>query len=133
MKTVFNLLVLTVFVAASITAFADVNRTANRKTPDDHSNDNNNKKRRGRSDDSNSSNSNSNSNRSSSPTSGGLNIEQARNIALQAVPGEIVKEEFENKRGRSIYEFYIRKGSGEIYEVYVDADSAKVTKVERED
>ena len=60
-------------------------------------------------------------------------IEQARNIALQAIPGEVVKEEFENKRGRSMYEFYVRKSNGDMYEVYVDAESAKVIKVERDD
>lgn len=132
MKTIFRLFALTVFVAGSMTAFAHVNGMAGRIRYNDHSNDNKNRKRHG-GDDPNSSRSNSNSNSGNSRTTGSLSIEQARNIALQAVPGEIIKEEFENKRGRSIYEFYIRKSSGEIFEVYVDADSGKVIKVERED
>lgn len=59
-----------------------------------------------------------------------ITAEEARKAALEAVPGTIIKEELENKRGRAVYEFYIRKADGSVYEVYVDGNSGKVTKVE---
>ncbi|MDM7923628.1 MAG: PepSY domain-containing protein [Pyrinomonadaceae bacterium] len=88
----------------------------------DHDQDNRGRRGRGRDD----WNSNSNSNRS-----GGIASADARRAALDAVPGEIIKEEYENESGRAVYEFYIRKGDGRVYEVYVDAGTAKVVKIER--
>ena len=81
---------------------------------------------RGRDDANSNSNSNSNSNRS-----GGIASADARRAALDAVPGEIIKEEYEHEDGRAVYEFYIRKADGGAYEVYVDARTAKVVKIER--
>lgn len=80
-------------------------------------------RRRGRgrgSDDSNSRNS-----------SGANNADAARRSALDAVPGRIIKEEYEYKDGREIYEFYIRDSDARVFEVYVDAVNARVIKIER--
>ncbi|HCA60048.1 MAG TPA: hypothetical protein DEP46_18950 [Blastocatellia bacterium] len=71
--------------------------------------------------------SNSNSNRSGGSVASG----EARNVALKAVPGDIIKEEFERENGRAVYEFYIRKTNGSVFEVYVDAETLKVVKIER--
>jgi uncharacterized membrane protein YkoI len=104
-----------------------------------HSQDDNNK-RRGRGhgrDDSNRHNGNRNSNNSNSNSSNAnrsgsqISSVKARVIALRAVPGTIVKGEFEEKNGRSIYEFYVRKNSGETFEVYVDAETGDIVKNER--
>jgi uncharacterized membrane protein YkoI len=59
-----------------------------------------------------------------------VSIEQARKVALEAVAGTILEEEYESKRGRNVYEFYIRKSDGSVYEVFVDADTGKVVKIE---
>ncbi len=126
---------LAVFVAGSMSAIVNANSIAGPAATDESSNDNKDKKPGRRGDDSNSTNSNSNSNSddNSSRSAGDLSIEQARNIALQAVQGKIVEEESENKHGRTVYEFYIRKDNGDVFEVKVDAVSGKVSKIERED
>jgi uncharacterized membrane protein YkoI len=87
-------------------------------------NDNQDRRRRRGRDDSDRSRHNSNRTESSSSA-------EARRSALRAVPGTIVKEEFEQRNGRSIFEFYIRKNNGEVFEVYVDAETNEVIKIER--
>ena len=62
----------------------------------------------------------------------GVSLEQARKIALETISGQIVKVELESKRGRSIYEFYIRKGNGKMFEVYVDAATGRIVKAKIE-
>ncbi len=137
MKTFFRIFLLVVFLIGSTSVVLNAGTSESRSVNGDLHNDNKKKKRGGRDDDSNSANSNSTENSNSNDTSrrstGSITFEQARNIALRAVPGEILKEELENERGRSIYEFYIRKSSGDVYEVYVDAGSSKVIKVELDD
>jgi uncharacterized membrane protein YkoI len=71
--------------------------------------------------------SNSSSNRSVSE----ISLSETRRLALDPVSGTAFNEKFEVKRGRSTYDSYIRKQSGEPYEVHVDAESGKVTKMER--
>ncbi|HMS08236.1 MAG TPA: PepSY domain-containing protein [Pyrinomonadaceae bacterium] len=84
-----------------------------------------NRGRRGRGRGRDDSNSNSDRNR------GDIAPPEARKAALEAIPGEIIKEEFERENGRQIYEFYIRRPDGIVFEVYVDAATLKVVKVER--
>ena len=66
-------------------------------------------------DDSNSNRNNDQNSNSDSPNTDGsgsaVSSEQARKIALQRVSGTVVKEEFEQKNGRSVYEFYIRQSA----------------------
>ncbi len=77
------------------------------------------------------SNSRANSNSSSRSGSARISFAQARRTALRSVSGSVVKSEFENRRGRPVYEFYIRKSSGQVFEVYVDAVNGRVIKTER--
>lgn len=97
--------------------------TSSAVTADVPLNDNQNRRRgRGRDD---SDRSRHNSNRSESSSSA-----EARAAALRAVPGTIVKEEFERRNGRPIFEFYIRKNNGDTFEVYVDAETGDIIKTE---
>lgn len=53
-------------------------------------------------------------------------------IALQQVPGHVVKAELEYDGGSVIYEIKIRTRDGQKYEVKVDANSGKVLKVKHD-
>lgn len=57
-----------------------------------------------------------------------VRIEDARAVALRAVPGRIVEEELEEEDGQWIYSFEIRKEgeTGRIHEVNVDADRGTI-------
>lgn len=59
-----------------------------------------------------------------------ITIEEAMNIALQQVPGEVVKVERETKAGRSIYEVDIVTSQGVKYEVKIDINTGEVIEVE---
>ncbi|WP_052245764.1 PepSY domain-containing protein [Sporosarcina sp. ZBG7A] len=58
-----------------------------------------------------------------------ISIEEAMMIALQQVPGHVVKSELEYDHGSVIYEIKIRTRDGQKFEVKVDANSGKVLKV----
>jgi len=75
-------------------------------------------------------NSNNNENSSNNSSSSGITREQARQIALENVPGTVIKDEFKNGKGRSIYEFYIRKSNGGLFEVKIDASNGNVLEIE---
>ncbi|NLZ48542.1 MAG: PepSY domain-containing protein [Clostridiales bacterium] len=60
-----------------------------------------------------------------------INSETAVQIALQRVPGQVIKIELDFENGILVYEIDIRTQSG-VYEVHVDAVSGQVLKVERE-
>lgn len=102
----------------------------------EHSQNDNKRRGRGRDDSNrhngnrNSNNSNSNSSNSNRRSGSPISPAKARAIALQAVPGTVMKDEFKEKNGRSIYEFYIRKDSGETFELYVDAETGDIIKRE---
>ena len=104
-------------------------------TTADSQNDNRNRRRGRGCDDSNRNGHNSNSSNSNSSNSGksrsSISSSEARAAGLRAVPGTIVKEEFEQGNGRSIFELYIRTDSGETFEVYVDAETGDIVKTER--
>lgn len=61
-----------------------------------------------------------------------INSEAAIQIALQRVPGRVVKVELDYEDGRLVYEVDIHNPSG-LYEVHVDAVTGRILKVERED
>lgn len=128
MKKIAALFLLTL-ASATVFAAADVSSAASVGTV--YASDQDNRRRRGRGNDDSNSNNNSNSNSNSNRSGSTPSAENARRAALEAVPGEIVKEEFEREHGRSIWEFYIRKSDGSTFEVYVDADTGKVVKIER--
>jgi uncharacterized membrane protein YkoI len=133
MKAVLYLFTLSIVITGSTILLTGAS-SCKTASGDTVSNDDNlNHGRRGRSrgsDDSNNSNSNSNSN--SQNNNWQISEIRARTIALEEVPGRIIKLEFGEKRGRQVYEIYIRNRSGDIYEVYVDGISGEILKVERE-
>lgn len=56
-------------------------------------------------------------------------MDQAIEIALQRVPGEVVKAELEFDDGTLLYEIEIRTSQGVKYEVKVDAVTGQVVRV----
>lgn len=60
-----------------------------------------------------------------------IDSEMAIQIALQQVPGKVIKIELDNDDGLLVYEVYISTIEG-IYEVDVNASTGKILKVERE-
>ncbi|WP_409250683.1 PepSY domain-containing protein [Bacillus sp. SCS-153A] len=58
--------------------------------------------------------------------------DEAKEIALAEVPGEVTETEVEEEDGKIIYEFEIKTESGET-EVEVDGMSGEVLEVETED
>lgn len=106
-------------------------RSREKRSSDDYSSSQSNGNRNRNQNSNNNSNRNGNSNVNSA--SSGISIDEARRIALEKVPGTVVKEEFENKKGRSVYEFYIRTSDGEVFEVKIDASNGNVLEVEGKD
>lgn len=58
-----------------------------------------------------------------------ISTEQAISIALQQVPGHVVKTELEYEDGQLIYEIDIRNNQGIKYEVEIDAITGEIVKV----
>lgn len=58
-----------------------------------------------------------------------ISIEQAMTIALQRVPGQVVKAELEYEDGMLVYEVDIRSQDGVKYEVQVDAITGAIIRV----
>ena len=69
----------------------------------------------------------------SAQTAPKLTEEQAVEIALQAVPGEVVETELEKWFQKRVYEIEIRTAEGVITEVELNADSGEVLEIEIED
>ena len=61
-----------------------------------------------------------------------INSEAAIQIALQRVPGQVIKVELDYENGVLVYEIDIRTLTG-IYEVHVNAADGQILKIERED
>ncbi|WP_339249331.1 PepSY domain-containing protein [Sporosarcina sp. FSL W8-0480] len=58
-----------------------------------------------------------------------ISMTQATEIALQRVPGEVIKAELEYDDGILLYEIEIRNAQGVKYEVKVDAVTGEVIRV----
>lgn len=58
-----------------------------------------------------------------------ISIEEAMNIALSQVPGEVVKVELEHEKGILVFEVDIVTAQGVKYEVVVDANNGTVLEV----
>lgn len=58
-----------------------------------------------------------------------ISMEQAAAIALERVPGHVVKIELDNDDGTLLYEIDIRTVEGVKYEVKVDANTGRIIKV----
>ena len=61
-----------------------------------------------------------------------ITAEAAIQIALQRVPGQVIKVELDTENGLLVYEVDIRTSYGR-YEVKVDANTGRIIKVDRED
>ena len=62
----------------------------------------------------------------------GLSIEQAIEIALLEVPGEIQEIELEREDGEMIYEVEILDAEGQEFEIEIAADTGEIIEVEAE-
>jgi len=60
-----------------------------------------------------------------------ISSEAAIQIALQQVPGQVIKVELDYENGILVYEVDIRTTSG-VYEVHVHAITGQIIKVEQE-
>lgn len=60
-----------------------------------------------------------------------INSEAAIQIALQQVPGQVIKVELDYENGILVYEIDILTISG-VYEVHVDAITGQILKIERD-
>lgn len=58
-----------------------------------------------------------------------ITIEQAMVIALQRVPGQVVKAELDYDDGMLVYEIDIRTAEGHKYEVKIDANTGAILRV----
>lgn len=56
-------------------------------------------------------------------------MEQANEIALQRVPGHVVKSELDYDDGMLLYEIDVRANDGQKYEVKIDAVTGEVLRV----
>ena len=55
-------------------------------------------------------------------------MEQAREIALRRVSGDIERDQLQTDHGKLVYSFDIRNAKGTITEVQVDARTGKVVR-----
>ncbi|WP_203247144.1 PepSY domain-containing protein [Sporosarcina beigongshangi] len=58
-----------------------------------------------------------------------ITMDQAMAIALQRVPGQVVKAELDYDDGMLIYEIDIRTAEGQKYEVKIDANTGVILRV----
>lgn len=61
-----------------------------------------------------------------------ISIDDAMTIALEQVPGEVVKVELDTENGILVYEVDIITMQGIKYEVEIDAQSGAITKIKRD-
>lgn len=61
-----------------------------------------------------------------------ISIDDAMSIALERVPGEVVKVELDTENGLLIYEVDIINMQGIKYEVEIDAQSGDVIQIKRD-
>ena len=62
-----------------------------------------------------------------------ITLEQAMNIALQRIPGEIVHVDLDMEDGLLVYEVFIMTPSNQVFEVEVHARTGNVIKIEQEE
>lgn len=59
-----------------------------------------------------------------------ITIEEAMAIALEQVPGQVVKVELDTEKGMQVYEVDIVTAQGAKYEVAVDINSGGIVEIE---
>lgn len=62
-----------------------------------------------------------------------VSMEEAVQIALQRVPGQILHVDMEMENGVLVYEFFILTPQNRIYEVEVNSRTGRIIKIEEED
>ncbi|ALX49817.1 peptidase M4 [Lentibacillus amyloliquefaciens] len=62
-----------------------------------------------------------------------LTVQQAQDIALQRIPGQILHVDMDLEHGVLVYEIFILTSQNMVYEVEVNANNGNVIKVEQED
>ncbi|MBY0163785.1 PepSY domain-containing protein [Paenibacillus lautus] len=62
-----------------------------------------------------------------------VSMQQAQEIALARVPGQIVHVDMELEHGVLVYEIFIMTSDNRLFEVEVLAKSGRILKVEEED
>ncbi|MCT4477593.1 PepSY domain-containing protein [Peribacillus sp. NPDC101481] len=60
-------------------------------------------------------------------------MQQAQEIALQRVTGQVLHVDMDMEHGVLVYEFFILTNQNRIYEVEINAKTGKIMKVEEED
>ncbi|MCR6106142.1 PepSY domain-containing protein [Salipaludibacillus agaradhaerens] len=59
-----------------------------------------------------------------------ISAQEAINIALERLPGEVVDVELDTEQGILVWEIEILTPQGVKYEVYVNANTGEIVKVE---
>ena len=62
-----------------------------------------------------------------------LSADQAIQIALQRIPGQVLHVDLEMENGVLVYEIYILSPQNKIYEVEVNSRTGRIIKIEEED
>ncbi|WLV24564.1 PepSY domain-containing protein [Aciduricibacillus chroicocephali] len=59
-----------------------------------------------------------------------ISMQEAMNIALSRVPGQVVKIELEQEHGKTIYEVEVLTAQGVKYELDIDSNTGQILKFE---
>lgn len=62
-----------------------------------------------------------------------VSMQEAMQIALQRIPGQILYVDMEMENGTLIYEFFILTQQNRIFEVEVNSRTGRIIKIEEED
>ncbi|PAV29729.1 hypothetical protein CIL05_10185 [Virgibacillus profundi] len=61
-----------------------------------------------------------------------ITIEEAMHIALEQVPGQVVKIELDTENGIQVYEVDIVTAQGALFEVSVDINTGTIVEIEQD-
>ncbi|MFP3727795.1 PepSY domain-containing protein [Priestia filamentosa] len=61
-----------------------------------------------------------------------ISIQQAQQIALQRVPGQILHVDMDLENGILVYEIFILTSQNRVYEVEINGKTGRVLKIEEE-
>ncbi|QQK76274.1 PepSY domain-containing protein [Salicibibacter cibarius] len=60
-------------------------------------------------------------------------MQQAQDIALQRIPGQVIHVDMDLEHGVFVYEIFILTPDNRIYEVEVNGNTGNILKIEEED
>ncbi|MGN7485756.1 PepSY domain-containing protein [Priestia megaterium] len=61
-----------------------------------------------------------------------ISMQQAQQIALQRIPGQILHVDMEMEDGMLVYEIFILTSQNRIYEVEISGRTGRILKIEKE-